>query len=262
LTNVENYTSMQDNPGVEPSHARCAGAFLTCVDADLVRQELRVEVANGTSFDQVLAQTLPRETPFASLQLGLSTVESFCDGRHCSLSQSISWKSPTEPLYKEVNPQTVFDTLVGSLSSGGSATPEADLASQRRRALDQSVIDAVAENATRTRLRLGTADRHRLDQFLESVREVETQVQNVGSTTRSPLCEPLTRPDLAASYGLANGQNGYHRGEHALVMNKLVVLALQCDATRIISYMLDDARSDFVYDHLQNRRFNATGSEP
>lgn len=260
LTNVENYTSMQDNPGVEPSHARCAGAFLTCVDADLARQELRVEVANGTSFDQVLAQNLPRETPFASLQVGLSTIESFCDGRHCSLSQSISWKSPTEPLYKEVNPQTVFDTLVGSLNAGGSA--EADLESQRRRALEQSVLDAVAESATRTRLRLGFDDSHRLDQFLESVREVETQVQNMGNPARSSTCEPLARPDLAASYGLANGQNGYHRGNHAAVMNKLVLLALQCDATRIISYMLDDARSDFVYDHLQNRRFDPSGSEP
>ncbi len=262
LTNVENYTAMQDNQGVEPSHARCAGAFLTCVDSDAVRQELDVEVANGTSFDQLLAQTLPRETPFASLQVGLSTVESFCDGRHCSLSQSISWKSPTEPLYKEVNPQTVFDNLVGSLSTGGTTTPEADLESQRRRALDQSVLDAVTENATRTRLRLGAADKQRLDQFLESVREVETQVQNLGQVSQGAACEPIERPDFAASYGLANGQNGYNRGDHAAVMNKLVVLALQCDATRIVSYMLDDARSDFVYDHLQNRKFSATSSEP
>lgn len=262
LTNLENYTAMQNDQGVEPSHARCGGAFLTCVDSDLARSELDVDVANGTSIDQVLAQTLPRESTFASLQVGLSTVESFCDGRHCSLSQSMSWKSPTEPLYKEVNPQTVFDLLAGSLTSGGGLTPEADLEAARRRALDQSVLDAVQENAARTRLRLGSADRGRLDQFLESVREAEVQVQNMGQMSQGPSCAPFDRPAFAASYGLANGQDGYNRGDHATVMNKLIVLALQCDATRIISYMLDDERSDFVYDHLENRKFSATGSEP
>ncbi len=263
LSNVENYTAMQADQGVEPSHARCSGAYLTCADSDLLRQELRVDVANGISFDQVLAQTLPRESTFASLQVGLSTVESFCDGRHCSLSQSISWKSQTEPLYKEVNPQVVFDQLAGSLTGAGVPTDEATAEAARRRALDQSVLDAVQENAAHNRARLGTADRRRLDNFLESVREVELQVQSAGQVTPnvSVSCSG-NRPESSANAGLANGQDGYNRGTHAKAMNQLVVLALQCNATRILSYMLDDARSDFVYDHLENRKFSATGSEP
>jgi hypothetical protein len=65
LSNLENYTAMQKDQGVEPSHARCCGAFLTCVDSDTVRGSLKVEPANGVSIDQLLAQTLPRETAFA-----------------------------------------------------------------------------------------------------------------------------------------------------------------------------------------------------
>ena len=184
LTNLENFSCMGDSAGIEPSHARCSGAFLTCADSDSLRQALGVEIANGVSFDQMLAGALPRETVFASLQLGLSTVESFCDGRHCSLSQSVSWASETEPLYKEVNPQAVFDNLVGSLGADGSIDDPAGDAAARRRALDQSVLDAVLENATRTRTRLGMEDRQRLDQFLDAVREVERQVTDVAFSDR------------------------------------------------------------------------------
>ncbi len=262
LSNLENYSSMQEDEGVEPSHARCSGAFLTCADSDTIRRELDADAANGVSIDQALAQALPRETAFESLQLGLSTVESFCDGRHCSLSQSVSWKSPTEPLYKEVNPQAVFDALVGNLSGGSSSGDSVSDEAERRRALDQSVLDAVLDNATRTRARLGADDRQRLDQFLGSVREVEKQVAPMGQVLSNAACDPGSRPSMSASYGLANNQDGYDRAEHARLMNRLVVLALQCDATRIVSYMLDDARSDFVYDHLENRKFSADGSEP
>ncbi len=261
VSNLENYSCMNTNEAVEPSHARCSGAFLTCADSDSIRQSLGTDVANGVSFDQVLAAGLPRETTFESLQTGLSTVESFCDGRHCSLSQSVSWKSPTEPLYKEVNPQALFDTLMGSLAASEGDDAAATEA-ERRRLLDQSVLDAVLENATHTRARLGNEDQQRLDQFLDSVREVELQVGSMGTAMAKAACEPATRPGLAASYGLANDQDGYNRGDHARIMNELIVLALQCDATRVVSHMLDDARSDFVYDHLENREFSQNGSEP
>jgi hypothetical protein len=123
------------------------------------------------------------------------------------------------------------------------------------------VLDAVLENAARTQQRLGTEDRQRLDQFLGSVREVEKQLAPVGQAMANAACAPGARPALAASYGLANNQDGYDRIQHARAMSQLLVLALQCDATRIVSYMLDDARSDFVYDHLDNRRFSDDASE-
>jgi hypothetical protein len=68
------------------------------------------------------------------------------------------------------------------------------------------------------------------------------------------------QPGTPVQYGLSNGQNGYDKGDHADVMNDLIVMALRCDATRVISYMMEDARSDFVYDHLTERHFDVTGS--
>src|SRR5690606_24423763 len=128
---------------------------------------------------------------------------------------------------------------MGSLGAAD-ASDDAALEAERRRALDQSVLDAVLENAAHTRTRLGTEDQRRLDQFLDSVREVEVQVSAMGSTMAKAACQPASRPSLAASYGLSNDQDGYNRADHARIMNELIVLALQCDATRVVSHMLDD----------------------
>ena len=66
----------------------------------------------------------------------------------------------------------------------------------------------------------------------------------------------------AQTYGVGNAPAGYNRGAHATLMIDLVVMALQCDITRVVSFMLDDARSDFVYDFITERKFTATGSTP
>lgn len=259
ISNLENYSSMNDNLDVEPSHARCTAAFLTCRNSDAIRESIGAETANGVSLDQYLAQSLKRETTFASLQLGLSTIVSGLDGRHASYSQSISWAGETEPLYKEVNPQIVFDQLVGALGTTGGADPEAQAESDLRRALNKSVLDAVLENAKHTRTRLGAEDQRRLDQFLNSVREVELQVDSLAGGFAAN-CTEATRPGAPAQYGLANGIDGYDKAAHSRAMNDLIVMALSCDATRIVSHMLEDARCDFVYDHLQVREFTSEGS--
>ncbi len=107
LTGMENYSCFQaDSQSVEPSHGRQPGAFLTCVDGNLVKEELNVDEANGISVDQLIAQhsSMAGLTPLKSMQVGLSTWYSYCDGRPCSFSRSISWESPTKPLYKDVDP--------------------------------------------------------------------------------------------------------------------------------------------------------------
>lgn len=256
LSNLENYTTMQDNQGVEPSHARCTGAFLTCVDSDAVRQRLGVEPANGISVDQVVAQSpVGMRTAIRSMQVGLSTLNSYDDGRHGSLSRSISWASPTEPLYKDVNPQSVFDRLV---SNTGMVDAGAQVAADRRRALRASALDFLSDATTRLQRRLSAADRVELDGYLTSVRELERRAEAVGNTMTGGICEMPNRPSNAL--GVDAVPSGYSRGDHADVMNDLVVMALRCDVTRVISYMLDDARSDFVYNHLTNREFDANGS--
>jgi hypothetical protein len=260
FTNLENYSSMADNPDVEPSHARLCGAFLTCADSDRIREAMQVEVANAVSVDQLIAASM--KTPIASLQLGLSTLDSYLDGRHASLSRSISWKTATEPTYKEVNPQAVFDRLVaaGATEGGGTMSAEQVAEAKRRKALKLSALDFVLESAKSLTTRLGREDKPRLDQFMTSVRELEQRVAALDATMGpggTLQCEVMDRPPEAYA---VNVVDGYNRGTHSAVMNDLMVMALQCDVTRVVSHMLDDARSDFVYDHLINREFTADGS--
>jgi hypothetical protein len=258
-TNLENYTAMQVDQFVEPSHARCTGAFLTCADSDAVRRELDLEVANATSLDQVIARTIGTATPaLPSLQVGLSTLNSYLDGRHESLSRSISWRSPTEPLYKDVSPQRVFDRLVAA-GAGTSLGGEADQAATRRRALRLSTLDFVGEQIGKTKAKLSVADRRRFDEYLTSTRELEQRIAAT-QTHVDRACEVGMRPD--ANFGVDNVPEGYDRGVHCDLMTDLVVMALRCDVTRVVSYMLDDARSDFVYRHVPQRNFSAAGSEP
>jgi hypothetical protein len=267
LTNVENYTPADpSNATLNPSHGRDPGVFLSGVDAQHVRAQLKSMDANGITVDQVIAQDAKYATaaPLKSLQIGLSTIESYCDGQPCSLSRSISWKSPTEPMYKEIDPLKVFNAVTGAaMPAGGGGSSMPDPEREKLRQMNQSVLDAVKENATRTRGLLGKSDQVRMDQFLASVRDVEMAATAVstGMTKAGTACNTVAAPTLKAAYGMANGA-GYNKGAHMDVMNDLIVMALACDATRIISYMLEDERSEFVYDHVAKRAFTATGSTP
>src|SRR4051812_11017267 len=118
LANLEN-GSVFNSDGtfhVEPSHGRLSGAWLTCVDAAAVRAQLGRDEANGISVDQVLAQhdAFNVKTPLSSLQVGLSTPLSSCDSEPRSNSRSVSWSSPTQPMYKVVDPLQLFNQLVGA----------------------------------------------------------------------------------------------------------------------------------------------------
>ena len=262
FTNLENYSTMQGDQFVEPSHARCTGAFLTCVDSDAVSDELGRPGSNGISVDQVIAQSqIGMSSPLPSMQLGLSTLNSYTDGRDGALSRSVSWSSATNPLYKDVNPQSVFDRLVSSGATDGPVDEEAQAAAERRRLLRKSALDYLGESTTRLQGRLSSADRQHLDQYLTSVRELERRVDAIGGNMGgTAMCAVGDRPPQP--YAVENTPDGYDRGAHADVMNDLIVMAFQCDSTRVVSHMLDDARTDFVYNHLTNRVFTADGSTP
>jgi hypothetical protein len=260
LTNLENYSCMQAGPEVEPSHARLCGAYLTCDDSDRLRQEMDVEVANAVSMDQIIAARMA--TPLKSLEVGLSTLDSYTDGRHPALSRSIAWRTATQPLYKDVNPQAVFDRLVasGATDSMGGLSAEARAEAERRKKLKLSALDFVMESARSLSAKLGREDKPRLDQFFTSVRELEERVRAFNIDAQMGLsCDVIERPTEVYA---VNVTDGYNRGRHGDLMTDLIVMAFRCDVTRVVTHMLDDARSDFVYDHLTERQFTAGGSTP
>ncbi len=267
VTGLENGSvfNADGSASVEPSHSRLAGAWLTCVNAAEVRTQLASQEANGVSVDQVLTrhEAFGAETAFASLQVGLSTPLGSCDGEPCSSSRSVSWASATQPMYKVVDPLEVFERIVG-VARPTDPTDPATIEARRRLARDQSVLDAVLENAQRTRARLGISDQRRLDEFLDSVRAVERRVTGVSAGMGGLACNSLAPPSVSRveQSALAPRQTTatYDKGLHADAMNDLIVMAFECDVTRVISYMLEDERSEFTYDHVPTRTFTAEGS--
>jgi hypothetical protein len=157
-------------------------------------------------------------------------------------------------MYKLVNPSAVFDQLTGVWPAGASA------AASPRRDARISVLDAVQETAAVARARLSAHDKQRMDEFLTSVRSVETRVTSAPAASCGPLPTLPNFPEVNGNF--RQNVDGYNKGVHADLMNELLALALQCDRTRIASYMLEDERSEFICDHIPRRTFTALTSAP
>jgi hypothetical protein len=229
LSNLANRNAIDSVAG---DHARGTGAFLT---ARLPTRADGDGVYNGISADQVVANGLAGATPFASLQLGMEGGSSLgdCDsGYSCAYSRNISWASPTTPLPKLTSPSVLFERLFGGADPALSAQEVA-----RRRRNQLSILDHVLEDATRLHARLGASDRARLDEYLTSVRSVE---ETMTALERESACGTVEiPPDYAVDVP------AYSR-----VMNDLMVLALQCDLTRVVTFMLGNGGSNRTYPWL------------
>jgi hypothetical protein len=268
MSNVSNtapFMSAKDPDGTHPtgSHGALSASTWTAAPPNGP-----MSANNGISVDQVVGNVIaagPNPTPLHSLQIGLSTVDSFTDGLPAQHSRSMSWKSESEPLYKVVNPQAVFDRLLGGRgqvpSAGMNTTPMPDPAADRRRALRKSALDYIQQSTASLQARLSGGDQRRLDEFLSSVRNLEVRVAQSGMAIQAPVtCQSPTRPTATYAVGAVPGD--YSREAHAGLMTDLTMMALTCDITRVVSFMLDDARSEFVYKFLTQRNFTVDGSTP
>jgi hypothetical protein len=236
---------------VLPSHSRCPAALLNCIDGDAYRQSQNQNVAtspiNGETVDQLLARTLPKDTPLSSMQLGLFNGNGGLDERHSALSRNMSWDQNGTALGKDIDPAQIFDKLVATGAGGAMTDPETVAAAERRRALDLSALDSLSDSAAALQARLGASDRERLDRFLTGVRELEMKTQNVAEP--EPGCESAEIPSDVGDPLV-----------RSRAMNDLMVMALQCDVTRIITYMLDNSRSDLVYSWVPRRDYENDGA--
>ena len=239
-----------------PSHSRDPSALLNCIDGDAYRkskgQDQATSAMNGETVDQLLARSMPQSTPLASMQLGLLDGVGGLDERHSAMSRNMSWSKEGTALGKDLDPKRIFDKLVASGAGASAMDPAAAAQTERRRALDASALDGLIDGATKLQQRLGKSDRERLDQFLTGVRELEAKVNKVpsGTTGGASSCTPITLPaDMKAN------------DTRAHVMNDLIVMALECDVTRIVTYMLDNSRSDLVYSWVPKRDWENGGAQ-
>lgn len=195
-------------------------------------------VRAGVSADQLAARALGGSTPLRSLQLGMEGAagSGACEeGFACAYAEAISWADASTPLPQITDPTAIFDRLVQG------ADPRATEAERaRRQARRTSVLDTLLDEAGSLQRQLARADRVRLDQYLTSVRELERRVEVL---QRLPACT-APAPDLSPPLGVESAVE---------LMTDLMVLALTCDQTRVVSFMLGNGQSGRSFDFLGTR---------
>jgi hypothetical protein len=211
-------------------HFRASAVFLTQAHP---KQTMGSDLRVGTSIDQIYAKRLGQDTPIPSMQLSIESVDHSggCEyGYSCAYTDAISWASPSEPLSMLRDPRAVFDQMFGV-----GATPEERA---RRRREDKSILDTVIASLDRLKAQLGAADRARLADYLDDVREVERRIQNIEAYNRSGA--PRELPE--APDGVPDSFE-----EHVKLMFDLQAIALSSEVTRIFAFKLSRDVSGRVF---------------
>ena len=190
------------------------------------------EIKSGTSVDQLLAQRYGRGTKVPSLVLGCEQSNPSVHKNYSMLySSHISWSSPTTPTPLELYPALAFDQLFKDSASKG----------------DKSVLDAVLADAKDVRRGISTRDQQKLDEYLDSVREVEQRIENAGKRGELQGWRPtLAKPNIPRpAEGIPQDI-----GEHMKLMCDIMVLAFQTDTTRLCTLKLNNDHSSLRFPNL------------
>jgi len=214
------------------SHAGASGAFLTGTPRG-GRSE--TDILADISMDQVLAKEFGKSTQLGSLELSMdatSNAGECTSGLSCVYTHTISWRSPTMPLPMENNPRAVFERLFGDSGTGQAAR----VARMRE---SKSILDSVTEKLADLKRELGSQDKLKISEYTEAVRDVERRIQKAEeqSDVELPFVEqPQGAPPVFE--------------EHLKLMMDLQILALQCDLTRVITFMLGKEQNARVYPQI------------
>jgi hypothetical protein len=192
------------------------------------------EIRVGTSMDQILATRIGGHTAVPSLVLGIEPNElRLEDGLSMIYGASISWTSPTRPATKEIYPSRTFDRLVGD----GTGRP-----------LDRSILDEVRQDTAGLKPKISRSDRAKLDEYLESIRDIEKRIERAAKEERLEGWRPtLTRPDMPRP----RNELPQNVPDHMRLMLDLIVLAFQMDKTRIATLMLNNDLSQMNFRFLE-----------
>ncbi|HVR37394.1 MAG TPA: DUF1552 domain-containing protein [Methylomirabilota bacterium] len=218
----------QHSHGGDGHYAKTAN-FLTGLP---VRKTAGKDISvGGISIDQLCARQIGHLTPLPSLELGVDPVVSGIDsnvGYTRLYGCYISWRSPSMPLAREINPRLAYERLFGVLRANRVSDKE-----RRHQEDKRALLDLVLDDAHSLRRRLGRDDQYKLDEYLDAVRDVERRLEFF-SKPDPRVWRPDTSPgeDLAAPQGAP----GDHQ-EHVRLMLDLIVLAFWTDSTRISSFM-------------------------
>jgi len=226
VRNAEAFTA----PEIGGDHFRSSAVFLTQTHP---KQTQGSDLHAGVSLDQIFARKHGQDTPIPSMQLCIENVDQAggCSyGYSCAYTDSISWASPSQPLPMVRDPRVVFDQLFGV-----GATPAER---KERRAEDRSILDWLGSSIVRLKKDLGAADRARLSDYLEDVREIERRIQKVEAYNSTGEQRELP----GAPIGVPDSFT-----EHVKLMFDLQALAFASDITRVFAFKLGRDASNRVY---------------
>ncbi|MEP6714147.1 MAG: DUF1552 domain-containing protein [Terriglobia bacterium] len=201
-------------------HGRCSGSYLTGIQ---VKKSL-IEIKNGISFDQIVANQIGKKTRFPSLELGMEDARQAgdCDsGYSCAYTNNLAWRSETQPLPPTLDPRALFERLFGT---GVPMTPAEKARQSKYR---RSILDFVTDDTHKLETTLGPTDRRKLDEYLSSIREVERQLEHAEKDNSQ------VDPHMEKPYGIPADF-----AEHFKLMSDMVAIAFQADQTRIVTFLM------------------------
>ena len=212
-----------------PVHAITPATWLSSVSPRKSQDPL-----GGVTADQIAAAQIGQNSPLPSIEIA-TEVEggaAACDSAYgCSFVRTISFRTPTTPQPMEVNPRKLFRRLFGQ----GDSPEERELLSARR----STILDLVAEETAALKRTLGASDQARLDNYLDSVREIERRIAILEESDISSMDLPDAPIGIPAEFD-----------EHINLMFDLLVLAFEADLTRIATFMMAAEVSDQTYNHI------------
>ena len=217
-------------PEIGGDHFRSSATFLTQMH---VKQTRGSDILAGTSMDQLYAQRVGQDTPIPSMQLSIENVDQAggcAYGYACVYTDTISWASPKQPLPMIRDPRAAFDQLFGV---GATAAERA-----AQRSADKSILDWITVEASRLKKTLGAADRARLSDYLDNIREIERRIQKVEAFNTSGEIREMPEAPIGVPDSFK---------EHVRLMFDLQVVAFASDVTRVFSFKMARDGSSRAY---------------
>jgi hypothetical protein len=212
-------------------HPRASAVWLTGVHA-YDRTMPGVEVRLATTADQLVAREIGKSTQLPSLELNLDApTQGACDSGDCFYVNTISWRNATTPNPAESHPRVVFERLFGD---GGTTAHR--LARMKKTG---SILDSVVAEIGDLDKTLGPGDRTKLNEYLDSVREIEQRIQNVEARGVQSIELPERPTDIPETFD-----------EHTKLMFDLQALAFRADITRVFTMIMARELSTRTYPNI------------
>jgi hypothetical protein len=212
-------------------HPRASAVWLTGVHA-YDRTGPGVEVKLATTADQLAARKIGADSPLPSIELSVDApMQGACDSGDCFYVNTVSWRNETTPNLGEIHPRIVFERLFGDGGSRAERLARARVAG--------SILDSVRHEAAALVKSLGPGDYRKLDEYLDSVREIERRIQAAEARSGEELDLPARPTGIPDTYE-----------QHTRLMFDLQALAFRADVTRVFSMIMSRELSGLSYPNI------------